>query len=239
MNRWAWIFFILLSVGGMGLVIHWGLRPKPVRLVKPSYFDNAQDIGRLIWERYRDRFENEKNIIVGIEVGSKAQELAAKGFLSAARKDGFFNAQAYREARLDTEFWPETAKWNLINVRKDHAQFIETLRAEAGFFLLPNTFVSHVIGGTPVLRAEQALKKKVLSISFVGLVLAMQDLDQIYPRCDGQAAFGAKTSAALGCAAKRKSISLFRKNLNRKRYVMAMEQTGQRDYLVYVWSPGS
>lgn len=239
MNRWAWIFFGLLMASGITLVIGIGLQPKPVKLVKPSYFEAPESIADVVWERYGDVLRKEKHIIFGIAPGVEFHERIARRFFERAREAGVVVETGYRETRLSTSVWQDVNGWPSFDLRMESDVFLRNLRSESGFYLLPNFYSSHVIGDTPVQKVEKDLGRKVLSFSLIGFVLSMEDLPDLYPACDGRAVLGEKSVSALGCAAKRKSLSVFRNKLNRDRYVMAMEQTGEKDYLMYVWAPRS
>lgn len=240
MKKAIWIICFLGILAGLVFLLRSTLSPKPVRLVKPSTFNSEKQVGELIWERYQDQFKKEKIWILGVESGSIGQMKVIQAFIQAAEKSGMQFDHKLKEVRLNPEGWSEVATWPDIDLRRKINPFIEQIKnIESGIILLPNTFVSHLIALTPVKKLEKALGKKFLSISMVRFVLSMEDLGLLYPSCDGQAAFGEPTVAALGCAAKRKSISSFRKKLDRNRYVMAMEQNGEKDFLVYFWKPKS
>ena len=241
MTRWSWLALISLVVIGMGFVINVGMTPKPVRMVKPSYFDSPEAIGALIWSRFGKRFRSEPNMVIGVQPGSVDQERVALGFLSAAEAAGVVFKQRIKEARLDLdEFVQREEKgktWISLNLQKSNVEFLRYMSTAGNVFIFPSTFTSHVIGNTPVFKAEKKIGKKVLTISFVNLATSLEALGKLKPVCDGRAAFGEDSIAALGCAARRQSLMTFRKKMDRTRYVMAMEQTGEKDYLVFVAPP--
>ena len=237
MNRWAWILLIALSTVGLVVVIQSSLQPKNVKLISPSYFDSTDAIADLLWDRYRELFMREPHFIIGIAPGSAVHEKIAQRLYERAGESGLKFSVHSREARLATDTWSAVNEWPGVDLRNGVELFAQNFSAVSGFYLMPNFFTSHVIGDTPMIKLEKQLARKILTLSFVDFVLSMEDFGKLNPACDGRAVLGDRSVSALGCAAKRKSLESLRKKLDRGRHVMALEQTGEKDYLVYLWTP--
>lgn len=234
MKKWTLTFACLAMIFGLVWLLRSNLSPHPVKLIKPSYLASPEKIGQLLWKRYKDRFEGEDQWIFGIQPEDPTHLRVFSSFIEAS---GRKFAKRIKEVRVDVKE-SEESKWEDIDLNSHYPKFPQMLKEkQKQLFLLPNTYVSHLIRHTPVRKAEKQLRRKFISLSLVGFVLRTGDLDKIYPPCDGYSALGEETAGNLGCSARRKSVITIRKNMDKSRYVIAMEQNGEKDYLLYVWTP--
>jgi hypothetical protein len=238
MSKWVWGFGAALMLSGLAMVIHFGLQPRPVRMIKPSYVESAEEAGYYVWKRMRNIIKNENQVVFGLQNSSVDQLELVQAVINAAGGEGKKFERRVRESRLVGDGWEDIASWEEIDSRKDLKGLILLFaKTISGVYLVPTVFSSGLVGENPIAKLELGLEKKILKISVVQFVLTPGDVEKIRPRCDSQATFGEKSVANLGCMIKRKSSSIFRKNMDRSKYVLAVDQTGEKDYLVYLHTP--
>lgn len=242
MTKKAILFAVSLMAVGVGFVVYFGLQPRPVRMIKPSYAGSAAEVGFHVWRRLRHVVKDEPAVFFGVQDYSDEQYRLVQGFLAAAQGEGKSFENWAKEVRLANDQVNGQAEkkrpWNNLDTRNQFPQMVELSNQASLFFLLPSVFTSRVIADTPVERVEKQLGKKFTTISIVRLALNSGDLPNLHPKCYPDGILGYENSSALGCVAKRKSTGLFRKRMDDKRFVFAMDQQATKDYLIYFHSPG-
>jgi hypothetical protein len=237
MSKAAWAFAALLFISGIVMVVHFGLQPQPVRMIKTGYVESAEEAGFFVWKRLRHVLLNEKKLVFGVQSEPAHYDLI-NGIIEAAATENLQYETKVNEIRLAKEELPAAVDWQAVDTQRNLNDLVRIfVNAPSALLLMPSVYSSHLVGENPVRFLEKATAKRLPTISVVRLVLSPAEVGRIQPTCDAEGTFGKPRLSALGCAAQRKSTGIFRKNFDLRRFVMAMDQMGEKDYLVYLYAP--
>lgn len=231
---------VLLLLGASVLVFKFGVGPKPVGIIKPSFFENAREIGAVTYRRLYDPLGRQDLVAFGVTPDVPEHKAVVEGFLATALVENRPIEVVFQEDRLpqvDVPLGTEVVKFRFEN----EAALAEQIRArtQAGKRVLiytTNIFSSHLVKGNPIHRLEQYWGKPVYAISTVGIAVRRGQQFTPDPPCVGSERDGQGT-AGLGCAAVLKGRTLYRKKLDPTRLIALMDQRGISDFLLFVNIP--
>lgn len=242
MLKYIFIGFFVLVVAGMYMIFHFGIRPKAVTIIKPSYFSDHKEAGELLYKVLYPRIAIRDLVVWGIRL----QETTSFPML-----DGFLSKSMSSERPIDVVVF--------LGVHKDFvsltskAEFVDLDNAEKLSELLKNYLqnkkrvllvlnildATHFLKDSYIVALESDLKTKAISI--LSLPLSQTEdgmsLTQIEdcPAADAQE----KYVHSLGCLQLNTNIRALSKNQFHKNkfesnhFTLMMDQEGERDYIAY------
>jgi hypothetical protein len=250
---------MLVLTAGMLFVLKFGVKPVPPVVMTPSFFDQPQEIGAVIFRRFYEPIREAKTIVFGTPMEPAFHREILQGFLQAGEKDGFHFETVIVEQQMPEIAVP--AGTNVVRVASNtdtQSELIDAVtKSEAAgqhaLIYLPSVFATHILKGNPIWRLEKALGRPFFSITTAPLALANDQEYIVDPSCVGTERDNTGTSD-LGCAILSAGRSFYKemfkadhdekenaktKPNNQKRYVAIMNQpTPNDDYLLMVSYPG-
>ncbi len=233
------VFFLLAS---SALVIMFGVGPRPVGFIKPSFFDHPREIGAVAYRRLYDPLGRQDLVAFGVTPGVAEHRDVVAGFLATALAEKRPIEVVFQEDRLPALDAPSGTE--VVPFRfEDEAALAERVRAytrggKRVLIYTTNVFTSHLVKGNPIHRLERHWGKPIYAISTVGIAVRREQEFKPDPPCVASERDGQGT-ADLGCAAVLKGRTLFRKKLDPARLIALMDQRGVSDFLLFVNVPKS
>lgn len=233
-------FFALLFVvfGVLGfLVFQFGLQPKAVPIIKFSQLDNLKEWSDAVVSRTSAAIKDEPTLLIGVDPNRPEHAELALQLMKSFEQNGFKFEVVAADSRL-----------NIARVLNTPNQFdfskpIELLvagikeaeqRKLKSFLVAPSINVSHVIKEHGIHDVEAALGgRKLATISFADFPASAEREANMTWKCvaDHVDTMGASDFACHTLYAARSMYS--KKNDKTKIYTGWMEQTGEKDFLVY------
>ena len=234
----------VLTVGTL-LVVHYGVHPLPVEVMKPSFFDRPQEIGAVAYRRFFGAIEDKGRVVVGIPPEPDWYREILVGFLKgAATEKHAFDTIVMEEQMpaLDLTGLPPTEVIRLHTNTSTQAELVEALNrlAEAKkrtLVYMPSVFTSHLLKQSPVVRVEPLLGQGLMSITVVPLALRADQEYLVEPPCMGSERDTTNTSA-LGCEVLQSGRALYRKKISQDRWVAIMNAPFGDDFVLMVSQAG-
>ncbi|MCM2282286.1 MAG: hypothetical protein NDI61_10625 [Bdellovibrionaceae bacterium] len=233
------IVFILLV--GIALVLRFGVGPRPIGMIKPSFFDHPQEIGAVTYRRLYDPLGRQNLVAVGVSPDIPEHRAVVEGFLLTAAAEKRPIEVVFQEEQLPPIAVPPGTQVVTFRFNDREDVIAERIRefTSAGKRVLlysANILTSHLVKGNTIHRFEQAWGQPVYSISMVGISVRRDHQVKLDPPCVGSERDGQGT-ASLGCAAMAKGRTLFRKKLDNSRLIALMDQHGVADFVLFVSIP--
>lgn len=233
----------LILMVSLGLVLRFGIGPKPVGIIKPSFFDHPREIGAVTYRRLYDPLGRQNLVVFGVSPDVPEHRAVVEGFLLTAAAEHRPIEVIFQEEELTPIEVPPGAEVISFRFNEGEAALAERVRAytDAGKRVLlysANVLTSHLIKGTTIHRFEKYWGKPAYTISMVGISVRRERPMKLDPPCVGSERDGQGT-AALGCAAMVKGRTLYRKKLDDSRLIALMDQRGYADFLLFVSVPKS
>lgn len=235
--------FILVTIGIFS-ILRYGYKPAPVRVMKPSFFAQPEEIGATVYRRFFSPIEQHKVLVFGVPPAPDFHRQIVRGLLLAAVAEKLpFQAVVMEEQMppLDLTGLPEMEKYTLRMNTPTQADWIDLmakLKKEDKRVLVysASVFTSHILTGNAVARYEEKTGERLFTISSLMLSLAAAQEHKVDPPCVGSER-DANGGAPLGCAAMLVSRGLYRKEFPKDRFVAIMNSPKPEDYLLLVAPP--
>lgn len=232
------VSFLLITTA---LIIKFGVGPKPVGIIKPSFFEHPREIGAVTYRRLYDPLGRQELVAMGVSPEVVEHRAVIEGFLATAQAEKRPIEVVFEEERLAPLEVPAGTEVVKFNFGQNEALLAEQIRAytkngKRVLLYSANILTSHLVKGNPIHRLGQAWGKPVYSISMMGIGLRREQEFKPDPPCVGSERDGQGT-ANLGCAALLKGRTLFRKKLDTTRLIALMDQRGLVDFLLFVSLP--
>lgn len=250
---------MLVLTGGMLFVLKFGYTPVPPMVMTPSFFDQPDQIGAVVFRRFYQPMRENKTVVFGIPIEPAFHRDVIQGFLQAAEKDGGHYDLLVVDNQMPDIVVPSTTQIVKVDSNTStQAELVDAvMKAEASgkhtLVLLPNVYSTHILKGNPLTRLEKTLGHKLFSISTAPLALANDQEYLVDPACVGSERDNMGTSD-FGCAILSAGRQFYRemakKNYahaaagaahveNQSRWVAIMNQpTQDEDYLLMISYPG-
>lgn len=186
-----------------------GIQPRSIKIIKVSNFDRPAELGELTFTALRSRIYLHRLVVVGIQTAPQAEVAEA-----------FLQSLGYGVWKLDG---PEAMTEILNRLRAGQKISVVTTPNEA----------IHFHKQSKVLELEKESRLEALSFAFVHLPNSKGT--DLYEACERKGKF----THTIGCLLEDK-VKIFkggRSQPNWAKFVGAMEQEGQRTYMVYQYYP--
>lgn len=232
---------VLFVVGLAVLISQYGLSPRKIPIMKPSYFDRSEEIGAVFARRFLFDIKTTPIVVVGVPPGRPKHFGFVEGFAQVfATESGQKFSKVIVDSHLPREGFGENAE--SVDLLKEWEQVKKdlTARGRAGektIIVAPVGFVSKSFADSLAGQLEQEVGQKVISVSTSTFALDPTQEGEIEVRCQvgAQQAIG---YGSFGCLALKKSRMLYRKKILRSKPMIAVaDQLGRDDYLIYISPP--
>ncbi len=227
----------------MSLIVHFGIKARPVNILKPSYFSTPEEIGAVIFRRFYSEISADKLLVLGVPAKSVFHHNIVAGLLRVAAHEGKAFDVLITDPRLpQSESLPPQLTIIPLSINGeelgDAGALIKSLLAQDKRILVYtySTMSSHLLAGNTIAQLEKTLHRPVFSITTSQLSLRNDQEYGLEPPCVGSARDETGT-ADLGCIILQTSRSYYRRNLDPTRYVAVIDQHGRNDYLLLSSGP--
>jgi hypothetical protein len=248
--RFLYAGMITAVVGiGLFLVFKFGYQPAPVRIMKPSYFSNASEIGAVVYRRFYSPIEEQKLVVMGVPPQPAWHREIVRGFLETAAGEKRPFELVIAETQMPALDLAGLPPMELIQIpmnTQTQAELIDAIRearaaGKKTLIYTASVFSTHLLPGNPILRYEQATGDRLFSITTGPLALQAVQEHVVTPSCVGSERDGTGM-APLGCTILQAGRYYYRKNIPQDRFVAVMnspkpDKYYDNDYLLLVSYP--
>lgn len=261
-TKYGIIFGLVLIMAGIVATLLYGYRPAPTRVMKPSFFDSADQIGVVALKRFYVPLAAEKVVFLGVPTNEEWAPRVVTGFLHAAHQNARAFDHVIIEAKISREWIEEISKSSpkLSEVDTNTETMAELTdliqasekRGERVLVVMPNIYTTHLLPGNSITRLEKILLPpdaqdtgrivSLFALTVGPLALEAAQEKELDPVCMGSERDGSGT-ADLGCAILQAGRFFYRKRIldseprARERFVALMQSSRPNDYLLLVREP--
>ncbi len=231
-------FFVCI----MALIVKFGIKGRPINILKPSYFSTPDEIGAVIFRRFYSELSAEKLLVFGVPAKTSYHQNILAGLIRVAAHEGKPFDVLIVDPRLpQPEALPTITIIPLaMNGEElgDASALIKSLMAQQKHVLVYtySTMSSHLLMGNTIAQLEKNLKQPIFAITTSQLSLRNSEEYNLDPPCVGSGRDDTGT-ADLGCVVLQTSRSYYHRNLDGTRYVAVIDQHGRSDFLLLTSGP--
>lgn len=237
MKRWLWFFASILISTGVYFTIRYGLRPKPIPVMKPSEFASTQEIGAVVYKRLRQEIRAERVLILGSTPELQGYADVWSGIIKSALADQvnipiLFQHEGLQPAQ--SEGGMEVVTFNDHMVQSGELLNLVKSRMGPGKLVVIHSTtneVSHLIKGSLSRGLDTVSKHPVLAISTLALSLRPEEIENLQTECLNQEPDG---RIKLQCVEVRVSRIMLKKKLSPDKFWAVMERHGLKEYLIFI-----
>ena len=263
-TKYGMAFGLVIVIVGVCTTLLIGYRPAPTQVMKPSFFDTADQIGVVTLKRFYAPLVDEKIVVLGVPTNRDWAPQIVTGFLIAAQQNSRAFTRVIVEDKLSNVLKDEIKKVNSavteLNTNTETlAELVDALNTattagERVLLVMPNIYTTHLSPGNTMSRLEsmmispeykeQGRIKSLFTISVGPLALEAGQEKELDPVCMGSERDGSGT-ADFGCAIAQAGRFYYRKRVldkepnARERFVALMQAPRPNDYLLLVREPES
>lgn len=253
-TKWGIAFGFIMVTLGVILTLKFGYKPAPQRIMGPSFFSQAEDVGAIAIKRFYAPLAEEDVVILGLPSNRDWAAAFLKGFIEAAKA----NQREFKMAVIERQM-PESVRselHGLFPAAREIDSNTETMtelgdavaeaqtKKEKLLVIVPNVYSSHLLQDAPLRRLEKAkdLQRPLFALTSGPLALEPAQEKELDPVCLGSERDGSGT-APLGCAIMQAGRGYYRKQVldkepdARKRFSAIMQAPGANDYLLLIREP--
>ena len=241
MPKWFWVLISVVVSSGIYFSIRYGLRPKPISLMKPTIFSSMEELGAVTSRRLFQPLRSEKVIVLGYDAGMKDSLLMWQGLVKAARESKVNLQKVYYSGVQELpeyfkQFSPQVIDENSIPQLK---QELISLRRRNGaiLFIVPTESATHLRADSLTKKLEATAMGPVFSISQLPLVLDLENLEKLSSSCTDLDP--SDYTSRLQCVTFKYAKSQLRRKMDPHQIQGAIERYGLKEYLTFVYLPQS
>lgn len=241
MPKWFWVLLAIVISSGIYLSIRYGLRPKPIPLMKPNHFSSLEELGVVSSRRLFQQIRSEKVLVLGHDPRLSDSLMVWQGLLKGAidskvkiRKIYYLGIEelpsyfrAFRTEAVDLSRLAEIQK-ELIQSRRRHGLVV---------FLMPTDQTSHLRKDSVTKKLEASVLGPIFSLSQRRLILDPRELEEASSACTELDSDDFESR--LKCIEFKYAKSQSRKKLDEDKLLGAIERYGLKEYLLLIHFPQS
>ena len=252
MPKWFWIGLVALVLSLSAALLHFGLRPKPIVVIKPSNFASGDQIGSALYRQMREEWQRAEVLLIGLPETRSRDSMsfvgqALAGFFAEAERDhggsGIWTGKSDVVGELQGQIPDVFNKLELIEPQKMDG-FLESfneqqlkLRRKVFVFLHAREAL-HRPGAYSTSFAAKLNLKAVPSIIFLPTKVRRPDEGDMDLTLEESCSENEETrqilSLNLGCYSKRQSITFgISRKTDRSRPMASVERPTSNDTVVY------
>jgi hypothetical protein len=225
MSRWIWIIIAFSVSTGVYFTIRFGLRPKPIPVMHPTQFEDAEQIGIAVYKRLRQNVRADRVVVLGSSPGAEEDSQIWLGFEKAASADN--------ESVVIMPLKEVTDKEAFFAKVQD---FVKSRKLVLITGVTPE--ISHLVADSWTRQIEKARKHPVLSIAVQRLAVTTPEYDDVQTQCL-DATKEDNGQHKLECASQRVARKYLKRKLAPNLLWGVMERHGLKEYLLFVHRPNS
>lgn len=239
MPKWFWVLLAVVISAGIYFSIRYGLRPKPIPLMKPTHFSSYEEVGVVTFRRMLQPIRSEKILVLGYDSADLDTLLVWQGLLKAARESGLRIQKVY-SLGLE-QLPPYFSRFSLQNLDLQHLddtkRELVKLRRRYGLhiFLVPSEMATHLRKDSMTKKLEASALGPVFSLTILPLVLDPEKQEELSSSCtdlDGE-----DYISRLNCITFKYAKSQWRKKIDSSKMQAAIERYGLKEYLLFLHRP--
>ena len=239
MKRWLWFLAALLISTGVYFTIRYGLRPKPIPVLNPTHFENAEQIGAVVYRGLRREILVERLILLGSMAEGVEYQAIWTGFLKAALADGNHVESFFQRSGLQAP--QNLMNWMVIPYAESMIHNPELISQVSqttapGHLVIVHGLtqeVTHLMPSSLSRALDTAAQHPVLSLSLVSLSAKPDALEQLQDQCAQEKA-QSDDHARISCPQARVTKTLIKKKAAPGTLWAVMERHGLKEYLIFV-----
>lgn len=246
MPKWLYALIVLgMMTIGVAMILRFGYEPAPQMVMKPSFFNGPEDLGRVVYRRFYAPIEQTKLLVFGVPAKPDWHRGVVQGLLKAAADEGKPFERIVADPQmpvLDLNGLP-LAEISVVPMNTDtQSEFREAIAmarksGKRTLVYVPGFFSTHLLPMNPMERYEKASGEHLFSITSAPLSLQPSEEFNVDPPCVGSER-DANGTSKLGCAIMSASRGFYRKKIKADRYVAIMNSPRPDDYLLMIAAPG-
>ena len=239
-NKGSWIAFISLLVFGMGVVLYFGISPKPIPKITLSEFSGPDLMAEALIIRLRQEMQNSPVIFLGVDSEQPSQLEIWKDLLLRIKDDPKlkFDSLVLDSSLPDIANFEGAEKMDVREGIDELGQSLQSaiLHQQRVAVIAPNIYTSQLIHQNPVSVFKQKTGVQPLSLSVSGFSRSRSGESEMAIPCVVQAIDEVGTGP-LGCMILQEGRTLYRKKMKPGYvgHVGLVDQVGANDYLV-LWT---
>ncbi len=245
MLKYVYAIFFLIVLAGMWMIFHFGIKPRSIQVIKPSYFANSIEAGQLLHKVLYPRIAMHNLILWGVRTEDSTRYPILDGFLLASQNsERPFDAVGF--LALPSELHSFNSHVEFFEISKGGEELTKTLQQ----YFNQNKRVLLVLNildavhfhresqqDSEVLMQEKILKIKAVSILNIPLVTKEENIGELQVQnCEKR---NGESLHSLGCLQVDRNKFVLKKNIFNKNkfekhtFTLMMDQEGERDYILY------
>lgn len=239
MPKWFWVLLAVVVSSGIYFSIRYGLRPKPIPLMKPNHFSTLEELGVVSSRRLFQQIRSEKVLVLGHDPRLSNSLEVWQGLIKGAVDSKVKIRKIYY---LGIEELPafyrtfQTEAVDLSRLGEIQKELIQS-RRRGGLvvFLMPTNQASHLRKDSITKKLEASVLGPIFSLSQRKLILDQQELEEASSSCTDLDADDFESR--LQCIEFKYAKSQSRKKLDGNKILGAIERYGLKEYLLLVHLP--
>lgn len=239
MQKWLWVLLALIVSSGIYFSIRYGLRPKPIPIMKPTYFGSLEEMGVVTYRRLRQQIRSEKIIILGTDFTSPENQDVWKGLIKAALDDKVrIQTVMYDEKNPPIEYFNKFTNLEFGALSdKDFKTILLNSRRRDGLLVIltTNHDSSHLYKGSLTKKLESSALGPIFSLSQTSLILNKEQLETLSQSCADLDPND--FLSRMDCIIFRFSRQHQRRKLDVEKLYGAVERYGLKEYLMFIHPP--
>lgn len=232
MKRFLWVVLAIVLSTGVYFTIRYGLRPKPIPILNPTQFANAEQVGAVIYRRMRQVIRQERIVVLGSLPELVSSTELWNGFLKTATADKVKIDVFYQWPNLPTpEFAQQLGVRAIDEASVASGEFIKQVHqsVQRGHLVVIHTITqesTHLHKDSLTRRLDRLPNNPVLSLSILKWSVHEEGIEMLENSC--------QEGARLNCAAYRLGRKFLKKKLDPSLLWAAMERHGLKEYLIFI-----
>ena len=234
MMRWLWFFFSIFISTGVYFTIRYGLRPKPIPVMNATEFEQAPQIGAVIYRRLGDEIRSEHVLVLGSDMTLADSGEVWTGLLKTARADHVEVPVIFQREGLNSidSGGVPIIPYNEQMVISGELVSLIKAKIQPGQLVIVHATTdeaSHLHAESLSRSLDKELERPVLAFSTVNASLSAEEQERLITQC-----YDSHKEAAgrIDCSQVRESKLLSKKKSGKIWAVM--ERHGLKEYLVFI-----
>lgn len=238
-QKWLWVVLALVISSSIYLSIRYGLRPKPIPIMKPTSFSSLEEMGVVTYRRLRQQIRSEKVLVLGVELSDPEGQNLWVGLMKAAVADKVTIQDVFVDSRIESSIFfqgfkttsfvadaPQDLKDTLIKGRRRNGLVI---------VLASNQDSSHLRKDSLTKILEKSPLGPIMSLSQMPLILNKEILEEKSESCADldMSDFLSRSE----CVVYRFSKQHLRRKLSPEKLYGGVERYGLKEYLIFIHRP--
>jgi len=239
------VSILVILTFGVFFILKLGWEPTPEIVMKPSFFNRAEEIGTTLLRRFYSPVAQKQLIAIGIPPQPVWQYDIVRGFLITAAEEKAPFDVVIEEVQMQPLNLTGIPPLNLILMptnSETQSELIERVHqlqkdGQRILILTSSIFTAHFIRNSPINRYESITGEHILTITTGAMALKPDQENIIEPACVGSER-DREGIAPLGCALLKASRGYYSRQLKNDRYTAIMNSPSAEDYLLAIAAPG-